>query len=72
MSKWLWIARMVVVAGWSQTQSAPVDVGPADVAPVASLGAFVIPSGTQLDVRLDEALSRTSPAIRSLSLLWML
>jgi hypothetical protein len=57
MSKWLWIVPMLAVAGWSQSQSAPVDGGPANVTPVAAAGAFVIPSGTQLDVRLDEALS---------------
>jgi hypothetical protein len=62
MSKWLWIAPMLAVAGWSQTQTVPVDVGPVGVGPadgavVVSAGAFVIPSGTQLDVRLDEALS---------------
>jgi hypothetical protein len=52
MSKWLWIVPMLAVAGWAQTQSAP-----AEGAVVAYAGAFVIPSGTQLDVRLDEGLS---------------
>jgi len=57
MSKWFLIVPMLTVAGWSQAQSLPADPGPAEPAVVASAGAFVIPSGTQLDVRLDEALS---------------
>jgi hypothetical protein len=52
MSKWLWIAPLLAAAGWSQT---PADVRSAVAA--TPVGGFVIPSGTQLDVRLDQTLS---------------
>jgi hypothetical protein len=54
MRKWLWIAPLVVVAGCSRRQSS--DSAPtADAEPIARQET-VIPSGTLLRVRLDQAI----------------
>lgn len=51
MRRWLWIAPMLVAAGWSQTKPDALNV-----VPVTPPGGFVIPSGTELNVRVDETL----------------
>jgi len=53
MSKWLWIAPLMVgAAGWGQT-NAPLPT----VIPETPLGGHVIPSGTEFHLRINEALS---------------
>jgi hypothetical protein len=52
MSKWLWIVPMLAASGWSQIQS-PIP----NIVPMTPVGGFVIPSGTELDVRVNEPLS---------------
>ncbi|HUB78775.1 MAG TPA: hypothetical protein VMB03_08275 [Bryobacteraceae bacterium] len=53
MSKWFWIAPFALAAaGWGQT-NAPIPT----VIPETPLGGHVIPSGTELHVRINEALS---------------
>ena len=54
MRKWLWIAPMMVAAGWAQGQD-----GRPVVVPMNPTGRFVVPSGTELRVRLDDTLSTT-------------
>jgi hypothetical protein len=48
--QWLWIAPVLAAAAWSQ-QGIP------RIIPETPVGGFVIPSGTELKVRVDEALS---------------
>jgi len=53
MSKWFWIAPLAMAAaGWGQT-NAPIP----RVIPETPLGGHVIPSGTELHVRINEPLS---------------
>ncbi|HEX3743332.1 MAG TPA: hypothetical protein VHW09_05370 [Bryobacteraceae bacterium] len=52
MCKWLWIAPLLAAGCWAQTGTAIPSV-----IPVTPLGGFVVPSGTVLNVRIDEALS---------------
>ena len=61
MSKWLWIGPMLVAAAWSQTRS-----GMPNILPVTPPGGLVIPSGTVLNVRVDETLdtNRNQPGDR--------
>jgi hypothetical protein len=52
MRKWLWIAPMIIAASWAQGQKpAPV------VVPMNPTGRFVVPSGTELRLRIDDTLS---------------
>jgi hypothetical protein len=50
MFKWLWIAPLLAGVAWSQD-------GIPRVIPETPVGGFVIPSGTTLKVRVNEALS---------------
>ena len=52
MRKWLWIAPMMIAASWAQGQEpAP------KVVPMNPTGRFVVPSGTELRLRIDDTLS---------------
>ena len=52
MRGWLWIAPMLVAAGWSQSRE-PIPT----IVPETPVGGFVVPSGTKFTVRIDEPLS---------------
>jgi len=52
MLKWLWIVPLLAGAGWAQSHE-PIPT----VIPVTPVGGFVIPSGTELRVRINETLS---------------
>ncbi|MEI9973458.1 MAG: hypothetical protein WDO73_16280 [Ignavibacteriota bacterium] len=52
MRKLLWMAPMLAFAGWAQTQS-PMP----DVVPMMPGGSFIIPTGMDLRVRVDDTLS---------------
>jgi hypothetical protein len=52
MRKWFWIAPLLAMAGWSQTQP-----GPIYAVPMAPPDGTEIPAGTELVVRVDQTLS---------------
>lgn len=58
MRKWFWIAPMMIAASWAQGQQPALTV-----VPMNPTGRFVVPSGTELRLRIDNTLS-TERAMR--------